>query len=345
MKKSNNIWIVLLLLASCRQDTVVPDGEELYPVTFSLPEVEVMTRATEGTLQEAETLTIAAYNPDTKEMAGESQYVVSSGGLGLAMDATPLYLPAGTYDFCTMVPGTDLLDDGRSISIAAGVDALGSVTRAQMLPEPTSVTLNSLEHLTSQVSFTVRVVTASSPISTFKVKKIVLNDMVGAQANNYQLPENKWVMSETNSGTLTIDNSSDDKFEYSAKAPDGKNGKHYNTQKEPLIIFPRAAAQFKATITLSVGEEKGGGDAVGAAVVEEEKEVTATINKLAFEPGKSYQFEVNYGWDFVGFTITVTPWNPVDNGQNEVGGGEQEIQHRFEVNEWGDLVELGGDIG
>ena len=71
----------------------------------------------------------------------------------------------------------------------------------------------------------------------------------------------------------------------------------------------------------------------------------ATINKLAFETGKSYQFEVNYGWDFVGFTITVTPWNSVNNGQNEVGGGEQEIQHRFEVNEWGDLVELGGDIG
>lgn len=345
MKKSNNIWIVLLLLASCRQDTVVPDGEELYPVTFSLPEVEVMSRAAEGSLQEGETLTIAAYNPDTKDMAGESQYVVSSGGLGLAADAPPLYLPAGTYDFCTMVPGTGLSENGRSITIAAGVDALGSVTRAQMLPEPTSVTLNSLGHLTSQVSFTVRVVTASSPISTFKVKKIVLNDMVGAQANNYQLPENKWVMSETNSGTLTIDNSSDDKFNYSAEAPDGKNGKHYNTQKEPLIIFPRAAAQFKATITLSVGEEKGDGDAVGAAIVEEEKEVTATINKLAFEPGKSYQFEVNYGWDFVGFTITVTPWNPVDNGQNEVGGGEQEIQHRFEVNEWGDLVELGGDIG
>ena len=337
MKNSNNRWIVLLLLASCRQDTVVPDGEELYPVTFSLPEVEVMTRATEGTLQEGTTLTIAAYNPDTKEMAGESQYVVSSGGLGLAMDATPLYLPAGTYDFCTMVPGTGLSENGCFITIAAGVDALGSVTRAQMLPEPTTVTLNSLGHLTSQVSFTVRVVTASSPIETFKVKSIVVDGMVVARDNNYQLPENEWVMPVENNGTLTIDNSSDDKFNYSAEAPEGKNGKHYNTQNDPLIIFPRAAAQFKATITLDVKETD--------EEVATEKEVTATINKLAFEPGKSYQFEVNYGWDFVGFTITVTPWNPVDNGQNEVGGGEQEIQHRFEVNEWGDLVELGGDIG
>lgn len=336
MKKSNNIWIVLLLLASCRQDTVVPDGEELYPVTFSLPEVEVMTRATEGTLQEGTTLTIAAYNPDTKEMAGESQYVVSSGGLGLVMDATPLYLPAGTYDFCTMVPSTGLSENGRSITIAAGVDALGSVTRAQMLPEPTSVTLNSLGHLTSQVSFTVRVVTASSPIETFKVKSIVVDGMVAAQDNNYQLPENEWVMPVENNGTLTIDNRSGDEFNYLTEAPDGKNGKLYNIQKDPLIIFPRAAAQFKATITLDVKETDGEAT---------EKEVVATINKLAFEPGKSYQFEVNYGWDFVGFTITVTPWNPVDNGQNEVGGGEQEIQHRFEVNKWGDLVELGGDIG
>ena len=254
MRKSNNIWIVLLLLASCRQDTVVPDGEELYPVTFSLPEVEVMTRAAEGTLQEGETLTIAAYNPDTKEMAGESQYVVSSGGLGLAMDATPLYLPAGTYDFCTMVPGTGLSEDGHFITIAADVDALGSVTRAQMLPEPTSVTLNSLGHLTSQVSFTVRVVTASSPIETFKVKSIVVDGMVAAQDNNYKLPENEWVMPVENNGTLTIDNSSGDEFNYSAEAPGGKNGKHYNTQNEPLIIFPRAAAQFKATITLDVKE-------------------------------------------------------------------------------------------
>ncbi|KKB54056.1 fimbrillin family protein [Parabacteroides gordonii] len=337
MKKSNNIWIVLLLLASCRQDTIVPDGKELYPVTFSLPEVDVMTRATEGeALTEGETLMIAAYNPDTKEMAGKSQYVVISGGLGLANDATPLYLSAGTYDFCTMVPGTGLSEDGRFITVAAGVDALGSVTRAQMLPEPTSVTLNSLEHLTSQVSFTVRVVTASSPIETFKVKKIVVNGMVAAQDNNYKLPKNEWVMPATNNGTLTIDNSGEDKFEYS-EAPEGKNGKHYNTQKYPLIIFPRAAAQFQATITLDVKETD--------EEVATEKEVVATINKLAFEPGKSYQFEVNYGWDFVGFTITVTPWNSVNNGQNEVGGGEQEIQHRFEVNEWGDLVELGGDIG
>lgn len=337
MKKSISIWIVLLLLASCRQDPVVPDGEELYPVTFCLPEVEVMTRATDGeTLEEGATLTIAAYNPDTKVMTGKSQYVVASGSLKKAEDATPLYLPAGTYDFCTMVPGTDLSDDGRSISIAAGVDALGSVTRAQMLPEPTSVTLNSLEHLTSQVGFTVRVVTASSPIETFKVKKIVMNGMVAAQAGNYKLPENEWVIPATNEGTLTIDNSREDQFDYSLTAPSGKNGKHYNTQKEPLIIFPRTAAMFEALITLTVGEKDG---------ETTDREVKATINKLAFEPGKRYLFEVNYGWDFVGFTITVTSWNPVDNNQSEVGSGEQEIKHTFTVDQWGNLVELGGDIG
>ncbi|UBD77015.1 hypothetical protein K6V26_12105 [Parabacteroides goldsteinii] len=337
MKKSNNIWIVLLLLASCRQDTVVPDGEVLYPVTFSLPEVEVMTRATESeALGNGKTLTITAYNPDTKEMAGSSQYVASSGSLGLATGAGLLYLPAGTYDFCTMVPGTGLSEDGRSITVAANVDALGSVTRAQMLPEPTSVTLNSLDHLAAQISFTVRVVTATSPITTFEVKKVVVNGMVEARADNYKLPENEWVMPDVFNGNLTIDNQSGNLFTYSADAPDGKNGKHYNIQKEPLVIFPRPAGTFEAVITLNVGEENK------AAV---ERTVKATINKLAFEPGKRYLFEVNYGWDFVSFTVTVAAWNPVDNNQDTVGSGEQEIEHIFTIEgSWVD-VSLEGEIG
>lgn len=338
MKKSNSIWMVLLLLASCQQDTFVPDGKERYPVEFSLPDIEVLSRAAaEDALVAGNTLTIAAYDPDTKVMAGQGRYTVASGTGGLTLETEhPLYLSAGTYDFSTMFPGDGLSADGSHLTIAAGVDAKGSVTRAQMLPQPTHIALNKLRHLASQISFTVRVVTATSPITTFDVKKIVVDGMVSAGANNYKLPENEWVMPDVFNGNLTIDNKDGDLFTYSADAPAGKNGKHYNTQNTPLVIFPRPADTFEAVITLNVGEE-------GKGAVE--RTVKATINNLAFEPGKRYLFEVNYGWDFVSFTVTVATWNPVDNNQGTVGSGEQEIEHIFTIaGSWVD-VSLGGEIG
>lgn len=77
----------------------------------------------------------------------------------------------------------------------------------------------------------------------------------------------------------------------------------------------------------------------------EEKTVYAKINRLAFEPGKRYLFEVNYGWDFVNFQVTVSSWTSIDNDQGQVGSGEQEVSTTFTVDEWGNLVELGGDMG
>lgn len=343
MKKSYSLWIVLLLLASCRQEAVVPDEAERYPVTFSLPAVEVLTRATgNDALATDATLTIAAYDPDKKEMAGESQYVVNTdaNALTLAEGATPLYLPAGTYDFCAMAPRQTLADGGRTVTIGSGVDALGSVTRAQMQAAPTSVTLNNLKHLASQISFTVRVVATNSPVTEFKLVKIVVDGMVQPQTGNYKLPENEWVIpqaSETGKfGELEIDNTDGGKFDYQESAPDGKSGKFFYIQKEPSIVFPKAAATLHAVLSLKVGIDNS---------TAEDKTVRATINNLAFEPGKRYLFEVNYGWDFTTFTVKTAAWNPIDNSQGEVGSGEQEIEHTFTVDEWGKPVDLEGGIG
>lgn len=333
--------MVLLLLVSCRQDAIVPEEEDCYPVTFSLPQVEILTRATNSEpLTEGSTLLVAAYNPKNV-LVGQSKYVVNGGMLELATDETALYLPAGTYYFCTIAPQQTLSDDGRKMTVAQEVDLLSSVTRAQMLPEPTSIELNDLEHRASQISFTVRVVMTNTPITEFKVKTITVDGMVLPAADNYLLPANEWVMpaaGETNRfGELVIDNTSNDKFDFQENAPDGKSGKFYNIQKEPLIVYPRPASTFQATITLDVKE--------GVDGTTEQKTVKATINKLAFEPGKRYQFEVNYGWDFVTFNVKVSTWTSVDNAQGSVGGGEQEIEHSFTVDEWGNLVDLGDNIG
>lgn len=345
MKKSHNLWVILLLLVSCRQEMVVPDGAEHYPVTFNLPAVEVLTRAEDGdALATGATLTIAAYDPDTKEMVGASRYVVMNAeatGLELATDASPLYLPAGTYDFCAMAPQQTLSDGGRAVTIGSGVDALGSVTHAQMQAAPTAVTLNNLKHLASQVSFTVRVVATNSPVTEFKVIKIVVDGMVEPQTGNYKLPENEWIMplaSETDKfGELVIDNTDGDKFDCPENAPEGKSGKFFHIQKEPSIVFPKAAATLHATLSLKVGIDNG---------TAEDKTVRATINNLAFEPGKRYLFEVNYGWDFTTFTVKTVAWTQVDNPQGEVGSGEQEIgNNTFTVDEWGNLIDLGGIIG
>lgn len=351
MEKRSYIVLLIVLLAACRNEADLPDTSALYPVRFSLPEITSVTRAVNGDLTDlaADTkLTVAAYNPNTKAFIAQSQYKVNPAGTGLVLDnSSDMFLSAGTYDFCAIVPGQTLTGEGRLGRIAKGVDALGSTTRAQMRAEATVVTLENLRHLASQVSFTARVVKENSPITIFKIVQITIDSMVvytddqgELVMDNYRLPENELIIPALNDenryGKISIVNSGDDKFTYQEEAPAGKSGKLYNIQKEPLIVFPRANKSFKATIQIKIKEGNS---------AEEEKTVYAKINHLAFEPGKRYLFEVNYGWDFVNFAVTVSPWTTVENDQGQVGSGEQEVSTSYSVDEWGDLVELGGDLG
>ena len=45
------------------------------------------------------------------------------------------------------------------------------------------------------------------------------------------------------------------------------------------------------------------------------------------------------------FTVLVADWDYKDNGQGDVGSGEQEISSTFTVDEWGTPVDLGGNLG
>ena len=54
---------------------------------------------------------------------------------------------------------------------------------------------------------------------------------------------------------------------------------------------------------------------------------------------------MNFGWEFMNFTILVADWDYKDNGQGDVGSGEQEISSTFTVDEWGTAVDLGGNLG
>lgn len=351
--KTGYIALLVLLLAGCSNPTDLPEEENRYPVSFNLPEIAAMTRAATGELTEltaGTTFTVAAYNPNTNAFVAQSHYKVNGAGTGLELDASSdMFLSAGTYDFCAIVPGQVLSGDGRTGKIGPEVDALGSTTRAQMRSEATVITLQHLQHLASQVSFTARVVKEESPISTFEIRQIEIDNMVTYTDNmgnvvtdNYRLPENALIIpapEQTDRFTsIYIINTVDDPtFDYQEAAPTGKTGKHYNIQKKPLIVYPRATSSFKATITINMQE-------TGQATAEE-KTVYAKINRLAFEPGKRYLFEVNYGWDFVNFKVTVSPWTPIDNDQGQVGSGEQEVSTTFTVDEWGNLVELGGDMG
>lgn len=345
--------LLLWLLPACRDGVEVPEEETRYPVSFSLPEITAMTRAVNGTLTEltaGTTLTVAAYNPNTNAFVAQSHYKVNGAGTGLELDASSdMFLSAGTYDFCAIVPGQALTGNGRTGKIGPEVDALGSTTRAQMRSEATVITLQHLQHLASQVSFTARVVKENSPITTFEIRQIEIDNMVtytdkmgNVVTDNYRLPENELIIPapedpERFTSIYIINTGDDPTFDYQATAPTGKTGKHYNIQKKPLIVYPRATSSFKATITINMQE-------TGQAAAEE-KTVYAKINRLAFEPGKRYLFEVNYGWDFVNFKVTVSPWTSVDNDQGQVGSGEQEVSTTFTVDAWGNLVELGGEMG
>lgn len=345
--------LLLGLLPACRSGVELPEEGTRYPVSFSLPEIATMTRAASGELTElaeGTTLTVAAYNPNTNAFVAQSHYKVNGLGTGLELDASSdMFLSAGTYDFCAIVPGQALSGDGRTGKIEPEVDALGSTTRAQMRSEATVITLQDLQHLASQISFTARVVKEESPITTFEICQIEIDNMVtytneqgAVVVDNYRLPENELIIPDPEqtdrfTSIYIINTVKDPTFDYQEEAPVGKTGKHYNIQKKPLIVYPRATDSFKATITINMQE-------TGQATAEE-KTVYAKINRLAFEPGKRYLFEVNYGWDFVNFKVTVSPWTPVDNDQGQVGSGEQEVSTTFTVDEWGNLVELGGDMG
>lgn len=351
--KTGYIALLVLLLAGCSNPTDLPEEENRYPVSFNLPEIAAMTRAATGELTEltaGTTFTVAAYNPNTKAFVAQSHYKVNDAGTGLELDASSdMFLSAGTYDFCAIVPGQVLSGDGRTGKIGPEVDALGSTTRAQMRSEATVITLQHLQHLASQISFTARVVKEESPITTFEVVYINLDNMVtytneqgAVVVDNYRLPENELIIPGLDAPdryyTMQIQNTESSKtFDYQEKV-EGKSGKHYNIQKTPLIVYPRASSSFKATIAINIQDN--------TMATPEEKTVYAKINRLAFEPGKRYLFEVNYGWDFVNFKVTVSPWTSISNDHGQVGGGEQEVGTTFTVDEWGNLNEvLGGDMG
>ncbi|MCD8267869.1 MAG: hypothetical protein LUD46_04990 [Parabacteroides sp.] len=352
--KTGYIVLLILLVAACRNEADLPDKDTCYPVSFSLPGIAAVTRAAVGeatSLAAGTKLTVAAYNPNTKAFVAQSQYKVNDAGTALVLDqSADMFLSAGTYDFCAIVPGQTLTGDGRSGKIADQVDALGSTTRVQMRSEATTIALGNLQHLASQISFTARVVKDESPITTFQVLQIDIDSMViytnqhgEVEVDNYRLPENELIIPELKAegryGTIYIQNDPDNNptFSYSVTDPEGKrSGKHYNTQITPRIVYPKAGGTFKASIKVRIAENNG---------AEEEETVYAKINRLAFEPGKRYLFEVNYGWDFVNFAVTVSPWTAVSNDHGQVGSGEQEVGTTFTVDAWGNLVELGGEMG
>ena len=128
--------MLVLLLAGCRNQVDLPEEGARYPVSFSLPEIAAMTRAVDGeqTALAADTkLTVAAYNPNTQAFVAQSHYKVNDAGNALELDnSADMFLSAGTYDFCTIVPGQVLTGNGSTGKIGPEVDALGSTTRAQM---------------------------------------------------------------------------------------------------------------------------------------------------------------------------------------------------------------------
>lgn len=351
--KTGYIILLILLLVACRNGVELPEEGTRYPVSFSLPEIAAMTRATEEvvSLEAGTKLTVAAYNPNTQAFVAQSHYKVNSTATALELDqSADMFLSAGTYDFCAIVPGQTLTGDGRGGKIGKGEDALGSTTRAQMRSEVTTITLNNLKHLASQIHFTARVVKEDSPVTTFKIVQIEIDSMVTytnnqgiVEVDNLRLPENELIIPALDAPNryasiyILNDDENSPTFDYQADAPVGKTGKHYNIQKEPMIVFPRMNGSFKASIKVNIKD-----DTMPSAV---EKTVYAKINRLAFEPGKRYLFEVNYGWDFVYFTVTVSDWTTVQNDHGQVGSGEQEIGTTFTVDAWGNLVELGGDMG
>ena len=340
---------LLLLLAGCdKVDAGRGENDgEAWPVSFMLAGV-TPTRADGATgVADGTELTIAAYDPNSHNLVAVRNYKVASGSLTLdETDSEAMYLSVGTYDFCAMTPRQVLTGtgkDGKHGHIQQGVDALGAVTRAQVeAAATTAIQLNNLDHLASQIRFTVQVVPQKvDSIASFAVRSIGIDGMVLAAEGeeNYLLPDNKLVIPAADAagkfGTLTIGGT--DAFTIESQVDKGPG--YINTQKTPLVVFPKAESTFKAVITVAVKKKLKQEDGTIADGEEETITLNAKINRLAFDPGKRYNFEVNYGWDYVRFDITVAPWTTVTDNST-TGSGEQTVSHTIKINQWDDDIDL-----
>ena len=254
-----------------------------------------------------------------------------------------MYLPVGTYDFCAMTPKQTLTGNGNYGTVGQGVDALGSVTQAQMGAASTPVVLKDLDHLASQISFIVQVVPQKlDSVASFAVQTIEIGGMVASKEDNYLLPDNLLEIPETGAAdrfeTLTIGGT--DAFTTGDKGTGAGPG-FINTQKTPLIVFPKAASTFNAVIEVKIKKAQAAALDTGSGAEGEEETINlnAKINRLAFEPGKRYKFEVNYGWDYVRFSITAADWTTVKDG-SQVGDGEQTVGHEIKIGQWDKDIDL-----
>ena len=336
---------LLLLLAGCdKVDAGRGENDgEAWPVSFMLAGV-TPTRADGATgVADGTELTIAAYDPNSHNLVAARNYKVTSGSLTLdETDSEAMYLSVGTYDFCAMTPRQVLTGtgkDGKHGHIQQGVDALGSVTRAQVeAAATTAIQLANLDHLASQISFTVQVVPQKvDSVASFAVQSIEIDRMVQVAEGeeNYLLPDNKLVIPAADAadkfGTLTIGGT--DAFTIGSQVDKGPG--YINTQKTPRVVFPKAESTFNSIIKVKIQRNK--------ETEATDRLLSVKINRLAFEPGKRYLFEVNYGWDYVRFNITVAPWTTVTD-DSEVGGGVQTVTHTININPWGEDTKLDMDI-
>lgn len=327
------------LLAGCNsEDGLHGEGDgTLYPVSFELADLMQATRATGSetptNLEAGTELTIAAYNPNNQELVALRQYKVNTNANGLELKDgnDPMYLPVGTYDFCAMTPPQMLLSaDDLYGTVPAETDALGSVTREQMGATETNIKLSNLKHVASQIQFTVQVVKQKvSTIQSFTVQSIEVSGMVAAANNNYYLPENRLLLPEIGETdkykTLTIGGDGVDGVFSTGTAGDGSAAGFVNKQNNPFIVFPKKESSFDAVVKVNI---QASGETESTL-----KELKVKVNRLAFEPGKLYLFEVNYGWDYVRFSISVADWVPIELTDG-VGGGEQMVNNRVTIAEW-----------
>lgn len=333
--------LLSVLLAGCNgEDGLHGEGDgTLYPVSFKLADLMQGTRATGSEtptrLTAGTGLTIAAYNPNNQAFVAMTQYKVnaSANGLELQEGNDPMYLPVGTYDFCAMTPPqTSLSADDLYGTVPEETDALGSVTREQMGATETDITLSNLKHVASQIQFTVQVVKQKvSTIRSFTVQSIDVSGMVAAANNNYCLPENRLLMPEIGETgkykTLTIGG---DGIFSTGEAGNGTVAGFVNKQNNPFIVFPKKESSFDAVVKVNIQA----GEEIGSTL----KELKVKVNRLAFEPGKLYLFEVNYGWDYVRFSISVADWVPIELTDG-VGGGEQAVKNKVTIAEWTETID------
>lgn len=334
------IGLLLGVFAGCNGNETPgeEEGGARYPVRFLLGDLMPATRATVSdatTLKAGDELTIAAYNPNTGAFVTKRQYKVNGDANGLELnDTEEMFLPVGTYDFCAMTPVQAGLSAAQpNGTIPKETDALGSVSRQQMGADNTTIQLNNLSHLASQINFTVQVVKHQvSNIMSFEVQSIEVEGMVKEAVNNYLLPANALFMPEVSATdkfeTLTIEGAG---VFSTGEVGDGTGPGFINKQQTPSIVFPKKESTFSAVVKVNIQTTQDAGPSP--------KELKVKINRLAFEPGKRYLFEVNYGWDYVRFSIAVADWQPTSL-TDEVGGGEQTVENSVVIADWTEKLEL-----